>query len=63
MNSWLMRILLDDHMSHRTEDGHVRPRLERQPHLSEINQLNATRINHDHLGAVLSPQLLSFARR
>ena len=47
------QILLDNDVGHGAEDRHVRAGLRGQPQLGEIHQLNATRIDHDHLGAML----------
>jgi hypothetical protein len=54
--------LFDNHMRHRREDWHVRPDLERKPHLGEVHQVNAARVNDDHLRAVFLHRFLHLQR-
>ena len=54
--------LFDDDMRHRAEDGHVRPGLERKPHLGKVHQVNAARINDDHLRAIFLHRFLHLQR-
>ena len=56
------QILFDDHMRHRAEDRHVRAGLERKPHLGKVHQLDAARIDDDHLRAVLPHRFLHLQR-
>ena len=49
-------------MRHRTEDGHVRPGLERQPHLGEVDQIDAPRVDDDHLRPVFLDRFLHLQR-